>query len=142
MKISVGRWWVPPWGQGLSHAGVQAPLDSLTWTRPSPAWASVSPGVKGENPCPDLTFPVGSGPDLLGEGLTGKPPGRDVMGPVPSVSVTVTLYREGQAGQGSGHPVLPLSSGSAQRREQGGSALGQLLALLLLLWGWAVPSLL
>lgn len=102
----------------------------------------MSPGLKGENPSPEFRFPVGPGPDLLEEGLTGKPPGRDVMGSVPSVLVTVMLYREGRVGQWSGHPVFPLSSGSAQRREQDGSALGQLLALLLLLWGWEVPSLL
>ena len=60
------------------------------------------------------------------------------MGPVPSVSVMVTLYREGWAGCRTGHPVLPFRSGSAQRREQVGSELAQLQALLLLLWGWVV----
>uniref|UniRef100_A0A667IU85 Ig-like domain-containing protein n=1 Tax=Lynx canadensis TaxID=61383 RepID=A0A667IU85_LYNCA len=84
VKVSVRRRRVGPWEQGLVTPSVQAPLETLAWTRPSPAWASVSPGVK-ERVVAQIRFPLssgrGSGP-LRGERRAHgeAPPGRDSMG--------------------------------------------------------------
>lgn len=80
-----------PWEQGLVTPSVQAPLETLAWTRPSPAWASVSPGVK-ERVVAQIRFPLssgrGSGP-LQGERRAhGEAPlGRDSMGTWPSAAM-------------------------------------------------------
>ncbi|XP_046956936.1 leukocyte immunoglobulin-like receptor subfamily A member 6 isoform X6 [Lynx rufus] len=84
VKVSVRRRRVGPWEQGVVTPSVQAPLETLAWTRPSPAWASVSPGVK-ERVVAQIRFPLssgrGSGP-LRGERRAHgeAPPGRDSMG--------------------------------------------------------------
>ena len=53
--------------------------------------------------------------------LTGKPPGCDVMGTLPSVAVTVTVHREGQGrdGFGASRSILQLRC-SAQKEERPG----------------------